>query len=73
MAISTQLVALIKNIYTLWGLPRLLQPVTYFFLTNLILIPHQGKKKPEKCDGTKRGVRHVACDSDLKLNNKKIT
>jgi len=36
MAISTQLLALIKNIYTLWGLPRLLLPVTYFFLINLI-------------------------------------
>jgi len=31
MAISTQLVTLIKNIYTLWVLPRLLLPVTYFF------------------------------------------
>jgi len=36
MAISTQLIVLIKNIYSLWGLPRLHLPVTYFFLRNLI-------------------------------------
>ena len=34
MAQSTRLVMLIKNIYTLWGLPRLLLPVTYFWQTH---------------------------------------
>jgi len=37
MAISTRLLMLIKNIYTFWGLPRLLLPVTHnFFCTNVI-------------------------------------
>jgi len=31
MTISTRLLMLIKNIYTLWGLPRLLLPVTQIF------------------------------------------
>jgi len=35
MARSTQLVILIKNIYTLWGRKRFLLPVTYF-PTNLL-------------------------------------
>jgi len=30
MTISTRLVILIKNIYTLWGRKRFLRPVTYF-------------------------------------------
>jgi len=60
MAISTQLVALIKNIYTLWGLPRLLLPVTYFFFwTNLIYryitLVHKKKCVPGRM---KRGERN---------------
>jgi len=35
MAISTRLVILIKNIYTLWGRKRFLLPVTYF-PTNIV-------------------------------------
>jgi len=35
MAISTRLVMLIKNVYTLWGRKRFLLPVTYL-PTNLV-------------------------------------
>jgi len=49
MAISTRMLMLIKNIYTLWALPRLLLPVTFFSRKNLIdpfvLFKVQGLKK----------------------------
>jgi len=38
MAISIWLLMLIKNIYTLWGLPRLFLPIAYFFFNKLIML-----------------------------------
>jgi len=74
MAISTWLMMLITNIYTLWGLPFLLLPLTYFNIFNKLIYPTGYKKSykddtPNKTNTNYTSIKHFTVRATFKTSS----